>query len=206
MVATRARLQRQALQLEYATIAWNVGEAFLAIGLGLAAGSLALIGFGTDSIIEVFASSVVVWHIRPGHATDRAGRTRRALRLVAVAFLALAVVLAIASVRQLLLGARAGESLAGIAYLAVTAAVMFGLAALKRRTATVLDSVPLRSEAAMTFLDGVLSTLTLIGLALNAAFGWAWADPAAALFVAVAAANEARENLREATQIGRSGS
>jgi divalent metal cation (Fe/Co/Zn/Cd) transporter len=127
------------------------------------------------------------------------------LRLVAAAFLALAVVLTIASLRQLLLGTRAGESPVGIVYLAVTAAVMFGLAALKRRTAAALDTAPLRSEAAMTFLDGVLSTLTLAGLALNAAFGWAWADPAAALFVAVAAANEARENLREATQIGRSG-
>jgi divalent metal cation (Fe/Co/Zn/Cd) transporter len=202
MPSTRARLQRRALHLEYATIAWNVGEAVFTITLGLAAGSLALIGFGTDSIIEVFASSVVVWHIHPGHATDRAPRTRRALRLVAVAFLALAVVLAGASLRELVLGRRAGQSLLGIAYLAVTAAVMFGLAILKRRTAGALDSAPLRSEASLTFLDGLLSTLTLTGLALNALFGWAWADPAAALFVAVAAANEARENLREATEIG----
>lgn len=198
MTATRARLQRRALVLEYATIAWNIGEAVFTISLGIAAGSLALIGFGTDSIIEVFASSVVVWHIRPGHATDRAARTRKALRLVAVAFLALAVVLAVASLRELLTGGRAGESLIGIGYLAVTAAVMFALAVAKHHTAAALDSAPLRSEASMTFLDGVLSTLTLTGLALNAAFGWAWADPAAALFVAVAAANEGRENLREA--------
>jgi divalent metal cation (Fe/Co/Zn/Cd) transporter len=205
MPTTRAGLQRRALRLEYATIAWNVGEAVFTIALGLAAGSLALIGFGTDSIIEVFASTVVVWHIRPGHPSDRAARTRRALRLVAAAFLALAVVLAVASLRQLLLGTRAGESPIGIVYLAVTAAVMFGLAVMKRRTAAALESAPLRSEAALTFLDGVLSTLTLVGLALNAAFGWAWADPAAALFVAVAAANEARENLREAIRVGRSG-
>lgn len=201
MTATRARLQRRALALEYATIAWNIGEAVFTISLGIAAGSLALIGFGTDSIIEVFASSVVVWHIRPGDATDRAARTRKALRLVAVAFLALAVVLAVASLRELLTGGRAGESLIGIGYLAVTAAVMFALAVAKHHTAAALDSAPLRSEASMTFLDGVLSTLTLTGLALNAAFGWAWADPAAALFVAVAAANEGRENLREAALI-----
>ena len=199
---TRARLQRRALGLEYATIAWNVGEAILTISLGVAAGSLALIGFGTDSIIEVFASSVVVWHIRPGHATDSAPRTRRALRLVAVAFLALALVLAVASIRDLISGRRAGESLLGIAYLGVTAVVMFGLAVAKRRTAELLGSAPLRSEAAMTFLDGVLSTLTLIGLALNAALGWAWADPAAALLVASAAANEGRENLHEAAGLG----
>jgi divalent metal cation (Fe/Co/Zn/Cd) transporter len=203
VAATRARLQRRALVLEYATIAWNVGEAVFTISLGIAAGSLALIGFGTDSIIEVFASSVVVWHIRAGHATDRAARTRKALHLVALAFLALAVVLAVASLHELLSGSRAGESLIGIGYLAVTAAVMFALAVAKHRTATRLDSAPLRSEASMTFLDGVLSTLTLTGLALNAAFGWAWADPVVALFVAIAAANEGRENLRDATLITR---
>ncbi|HEX5950898.1 MAG TPA: hypothetical protein VFZ96_07840 [Actinomycetota bacterium] len=75
--ADRARLQRRALALEYATIAWNLGEAVLTIGLGVAAGSLALIGFGADSIIEVFASSVVVWHLRPGHEVDHPARTRR---------------------------------------------------------------------------------------------------------------------------------
>ena len=201
MAVRRARLQRRALVLEYATIAWNIGEAAFTISLGIAAGSLALIGFGTDSIIEVFASSVVVWHIRPGHAADRPDRTRRALRLVAVAFLALGVVLAVASVRELVAGTRAGESLVGIGYLAVTAVIMFGLAVAKRRTALALDSAPLRSEASLTFLDGVLSTLPLTGLALNAAFGWAWADPAAALFVAVAATNEGQEALRDAAAI-----
>ena len=76
--ADRVRLQRFAIRLEYATIAWNLGEAVFTIGLGIAAGSLALIGFGTDSIIEVFASSVVVWHIRPGHPSVDAARTKRA--------------------------------------------------------------------------------------------------------------------------------
>lgn len=198
----RAALQRLALRLEYATIAWNAGEAVLTIGLGIAAGSLALIGFGTDSIIEMFASAVVVWHIRPGHEHDAPERTRLALRLVAVAFFVLAAVLGMVAVRDLVTGRRAGESLWGIAYLAVTACVMFGLAIWKRRLAGRLDSAPLRSEASMTFLDGVLSTLTLTGLALNAAVGWWWADPAAALLVALAAANEGRENLEEARELG----
>jgi len=198
----RTRLQRRALRLEYATIAWNVGEAVLTIGLGVAAGSLALIGFGTDSIIEVFASSVVIWHVRPGHAVDRTERTRLALRLVATAFFLLAIVLAAVALRDLVTGRRAGESPFGIAYLAVTAAVMFGLAVAKRRTAEGLDSAPLRSEASMTSLDGILSTLTLTGLALNAALGWWWADPTAALLVAVAAAGEGRENLRESNPLG----
>jgi len=196
--ADRARLQRRALLLEYATIAWNLGEAVLTISLGVAARSLALIGFGTDSIIEVFASSVVVWHVRPGHETDHPARTRRALLLVAVAFAVLAVVLGVVAIRDLVTERRAGESPIGIAYLAVTAVVMFSLAVAKRRLASRLDSAPLRSEASMTFLDGILSSATLTGLALNAALGWWWADPAAALIVAVAAANEARENRAEA--------
>jgi len=198
----RMRLQRRALRLEYATIAWNLGEAVLTIGLGVAAGSLALIGFGTDSIIEVFASSVVVWHVLPGHQIDHPERTRLALRLVATAFYLLALVLAVVAVRDLVTGRRAGESPIGIAYLAVTAAVMFGLAVAKRRTAEALGSAPLRSEASMTFLDGILSTLTLTGLALNAVLGWWWADPTAALLVAIAAANEGRENLRESGGLG----
>ena len=199
----RARLQRRALLLEYSTIAWNAGEAVLTITLGLIAGSLALIGFGTDSVIEMFASSVVVWHIRPGHERDHADRTRLALRLVAIAFLALGIILAVASVHALVIGRKAKESVAGIIYLAITAAVMFGLAVLKRRTADRLGSAPLRAEARMTFLDGILSTLTLTGLTLNAAFGWAWADPIAALFVAIAALREARENWQEGAEFGR---
>ncbi len=202
MPESRATLQRRALRLEYATIAWNLGEAVLTITLGVLARSLALVGFGTDSIIEVFASAVVVWHVLPGHETDHPERTRLALRLVAAAFVLLAVVLAAAAVRDLLTGRRAGASPVGIAYLAVTALVMFTLATVKRRTARALASSPLRSEASLTFLDGILSTATLAGLALNAVLGWWWADPLAALLVAAAALNEARENLAEARELG----
>lgn len=198
---TRTELQRRALRLEYATIAWNLGEAFFTIGLGIAAGSIALIGFGTDSVIEMFASSVVVWHIRPGHVVDRPERTRLALRLVAAAFLGLAVVLASASAHDLVTGRRADHSPVGIAYLAVTACVMFGLGIVKRRTAISLDSAPLRSEASLTLLDGLLSSATLTGLALNAYLGLWWADPTAALIVAIGALNEARENHAEAREL-----
>lgn len=198
----RSALQRRALRLEYATIAWNLAEAVLTIVLGVLARSLALIGFGADSIIEVFASSVVVWHVLPRHETDHPERTRLALRLVAAAFVLLAVVLAAAAARDLFTGRRAGESPLGIAYLAVTAVVMFTLAAAKHRLARALGSSPLRSEAAMTFLDGILSSATLAGLALNAVLGWWWADPLAALVVAVAALHEARENLEEARELG----
>lgn len=198
----RPNLQRRGLRLEYATIAWNVGEAVLTITLGLAATSLALIGFGSVSVIEVFASAVVIWHILPGHDDDDVGRTRLALRLTAGAFAALAIVLAGFAVRDLVTGRRAGESVFGIVYLAITALVMFGLARAKRATADRLDSAPLRSEATMTFLDGLLSTATLIGLALNAFIGWWWADPAAALLVGAAAAAAARDNWSEADELG----
>lgn len=198
----RNRLQRTALRLEYATIAWNLGEAILTIGLGMAAASLALIGFGTDSIIEVFASAVVVWHIAPGHDADHPGRTSRALRLVAIAFAVLAATLFAVAGRDLVMARRPDESPWGIGYLAMAAVIMFGLAIAKRRLARRLDSAPLHSEARMTFLDGTLATGTMIGLALNALWGWWWADPAAALLVAFVAASEARENWREASEAG----
>jgi divalent metal cation (Fe/Co/Zn/Cd) transporter len=193
-------LERRALLLEYATIAWNVGEAVLTISLGSIAGSLALISFGTVSIVEVFASSVVVWHFR-SKSSDHVARTQTALRLIAVAFVLLGVALAVAAVDDLLSGRRAGGSPWGIAYLAVTALVMFSLAGLKGRTARDLGSEPLRSEATVTFLDGVLSATTLAGLALNAYAGWWWADPLAGLLVALAAVNEAWETWGEAEEI-----
>lgn len=184
--------------MEYATIAWNVAEAGITIGLGIAAWSLALIGFGTDSTIEVFASLVVVWHLRPGHETDSPRRTARALRLVAWAFLALAAALSVAGIRDLITARHPDESLAGAIYLVVAAIVMVGLGLAKRRVADRLESAPLRSEAALTMLDAVLATGTAIGLGLNILFGWWWADPATALVVAVIAVNEARENFEEA--------
>ena len=198
---SRADLNRKALQLEYATIGWNIGEAALTIGLGIAAGSLALIGFGSDSIIEIFASLVVVWHLIPGHEYDHPERTALALRLVAAAFAVLAVALVSLSIRDLLTQRQPDESPWGVAYLAVTALVMFALARSKHRLADRLDSAPLRSEASMTFLDGLLSAGTMLGLALNALLDWWWADPAAALMVGLVAANEARENWEEAGEL-----
>lgn len=199
--AVVAELQRRSLRLEYLTIAWNVGEAVLAIALGSVAGSLALIGFGTVSVVEVFASWVVVWHLRSGDEGDHAGRTARALRLISAAFAILAIALAVAAIGDLASGRRAGESPWGIAYLTMAAIVMFGLAMAKRRLAARLGSGPLHSEATITFLDGVLSTTTLTGLALNAAIGWWWADPLAGLLVALFAFNEGRETWREAADL-----
>lgn len=194
---TIAALQTRALRLEYATIAWNVGEAFLTIALGTVAGSVALIGFGAVSVVEVFASSVVIWHLRKTR-DEVANVTGLALRLIALAFAVLAIALLAVALRDLASGRRAGESPFGIGYLAITAMVMFGLAVAKRRVATALGSEPLASEATVTLLDGVLSVSTLAGLALNAYLGWWWADPVAGMVVAVFALNEGRESLEEA--------
>ncbi|HEU4319946.1 MAG TPA: cation transporter [Acidimicrobiia bacterium] len=187
-----SRLRRRILILEWGTIVWNAGEAFITIALGSVAGSLALIGFGTVSVVELFASGVVVWHLRADEF-EQDSRTRLALRLIAVAFAVLGVVLIVAAVNDLISGRRPEESPWGIAYLTMTAIVMFGLAILKKRTAQEFGSEPLASEASMTLLDGVLSVTTLTGLALNATLGWWWADPLAAVLVGIAALNEARE-------------
>lgn len=188
-------------RLEWATIAWNSIEVFVTIGLGIAAGSLALIAFGLDSLVEVFASVVVIWHMTPGEGGHHAGRDGRALRLVSVAFAVLSAYLLVAGIRQLALHERPDASVPGIAYLFVTALVMFGLARWKHRVAATLESDPFRAEASMTFLDGCLATSILTALAVNLLFGWWWADPGAALLIAIAAAREARDGWREAREL-----
>jgi len=188
-------LLRRGRRLQFATIAWNVMEVFVTIGLGVAAGSLALIAFGLDSLVEVFASLVVVWYIAD-HAAE--GRAARALRLVGVAFALLGSYLLVASVYSVLTHEVADASPFGIMYLAVTAVVMFSLARLKRRVANDARSEPLVSEASMTFLDGCLAGGILIALALNALAGLWLADPAAAALVAVFCFREARDNWTEA--------
>jgi divalent metal cation (Fe/Co/Zn/Cd) transporter len=193
---TDTRLGRRATILEWFTIAWNAGEVVLTLVLGIAARSLALVAFGLDAVVEIFASVVVVWHL----ASDRTERrnNRRALRLVAVAFAALAAVLTVGAVAALASEHRADESPIGIIYLAATAMVMFGLAFAKRRAAVGLRSEPLAAEATLTMLDGALATSILLALAANGALGWWWADPVATLLVAMVAANEARENWNDA--------
>lgn len=188
------------MNLEYATIGWNGVEVLIAIGLGLAARSLALVAFGLDTGVELFASGVVVWHLRhPGRESDLV--TAKALRMVAGAFAVLAVVITIGSVWALATQSAPEESPWGIAYLALTVLVMLGLGLAKRSVGMKLNSEPLIAEARMSILDSALALSVLLGLAANVLFGWWWADPVAALFVAVAAVNEAKENLEEAAEL-----
>jgi divalent metal cation (Fe/Co/Zn/Cd) transporter len=194
-----SRAERLGRRLQWATIAWNLGEVFVTVALGVAAGSLALIAFGLDSLVEVFASLVVVWHMSPGHRDDRERRDRRALRLVAIAFAVLAVYLVAASARSMALAERPTSSPVGIAYLGATAGIMFALARMKRRIGGQLHSEPFLAEASMTFLDGCLAGGILVALVLNTVLGWWWTDPLAALLVGIIAAREARDRWREAS-------
>lgn len=195
-----ADARRRGRLLEWATIGWNTMEVFVTIGLGLAAHSLALVAFGLDSLVEVFASLVVIWHMHDVAEGTTWGRRRRALRLVAGAFVVLALYLLAASAHSVLRGSRAQSSPVGIAYLGLTAVVMFTLARQKKGTGEAADSDPLLAEASMTFLDGCLSTGILLALASNALWGWWWADPLAAAVVAVFCLREAREGWNEARQ------
>ena len=159
-------------------------EVLVTISLGLRAGSLALIAFGLDSVVEIFASTVVIRDLRDDSHDPGDKRVHRSLRLIAAAFWFLAAFLIVMSARGLIRGDRPDSSPIAVAYLAVTAIVMFGLARLKRVTAEEMGSETVQAEAAMTFLDGCLSAGILGALVLNAWLGWWWTDGVAALLVA----------------------
>ena len=193
---TADELRRRALRLEWATNGWNAMEVVVTISLGVQAGSLALIAFGLDSVVEIFASTVVIRNLRDDRSDPGDERTHRSLRLIAAAFWLLAAFLVVMSVRGLIRGDRPDSSPLGVAYLAITAVAMFGLARLKRVTADAMGSETVGAEAAMTFLDGCLSSGILTALVLNAWFGWWWTDGVAALVVAGFAVTSGIEHWR----------
>ena len=187
--AARAALLRRGFALEYATLGWNaIGIVMLAVA-AIAARSVALAGFGLDSLIEIGASIVVVWDLS-GTGEDR---QRRALRLIGGAFAALALYLLAQSTVVLATDFHPRRSALGIAWTAVTAAVMFALAFGKARTGAALGNPVLKTEGRVTLVDGILATAVLLGLALNAAFGLWWADPLAGYVLVYYAVREARE-------------
>jgi divalent metal cation (Fe/Co/Zn/Cd) transporter len=160
---------------------------------GLVAHSLALVAFGLDSSVEVFASLIVLWHLRGDDETVDPSRTHRAMRLLAGAFAALGVYLIGDSIHGLAIHAKAETSPVGMAFMAATVVVMFILAWGKRRTGVALGNRPLIANARMAVIDGSLAASILVALALDVAFGWWWADPVAAGIVAIVALNEAHE-------------
>ena len=189
----RAVLRRRIRLLVAATITYNVVEAVVAIGAGTIAGSVALIGFGLDSVIEVSSAAAVAWQFA---GRDPQQRERTALRVIAWSFFALAAYVIVEAVRALLGAAEADHSPVGIALVMLSVVIMPFLSLAQRRAGRELGSASAVADSKQTLLCTYLSVAVLVGLVLNSAVGWWWADPAAALVLAVLAIREGRNALR----------
>ena len=196
----RSQLVRRGRYLEYFTIGYNSLEGLIAVGAGLMAGSIALIGFGFDSLIEVTSGAVLLWRLYAD--VDEARRERVeaiSLRLVGICFIVLALYVIHDSVESLLRRQTPDESLIGIVLAAVSLIVMPLLVRAKRRVARGINSGALMADSKQTELCTYLSAILLGGLLLNALFGWWWADPVAALIMVPIIAKEGIEALRSET-------
>lgn len=185
---------RRGRRLEYLTIGWNLLEALISVGAGAVAGSIALIGFGVDSLIEVSSGAILLWRLFSGEH-----RERLALRFVGVSLLALAVYIGFEAVESLLLREAPDASLVGIVIAALSLLVMPILARAKRRVAAHINSRALVADSHQTDICAYLSAILLIGLGLNALFGWWWADPVAGLAMIPIIGKEGIEALRGET-------
>lgn len=197
---SRAAVVRRGRWLTWTTIAYNSIEATVSLAAGLLAGSIALVGFGLDSVIEVSASGAALWRLRHDadpQARERAERT--ALRVVGWSFLALAAYVGVEAVRALATASPPEASPLGIAIAALSVVVMPLLARAKRRVAAALSSCALTAEARQTDICMYLSALLLVGLGLNQWFGWWWADPVSALAMVPLIAYEGIEAVRGRT-------
>ena len=194
----RATLLRRGIHLEGLTVGYNALEGLIAIGAGIAAGSVALTGFGVDSVIEVTSGVLLWWRLRAelGSAPLGPAVEARAARWAGILLLGLAVYLIVESARRLFSQDRPAASVLGIGLMAASLIVMPLLARAKLRTARALDSRALRADAHETIVCAWLSFTTLCGLALNAAFGWWWADPVAALAMVPLIVREGVEAVR----------
>ncbi|MEH3034171.1 MAG: cation transporter [Aeromicrobium erythreum] len=183
----RPALQRRARLLAGTAVAYNVVEAVIAISAGLAAGSVALVGFGLDSVVEVSSGLIILWQFsRPLPEA----RERTALRLMALSFLALAAYVTFESVSALVGDHDPDHSTVGVVLAAVSLAVMPILSTLQRRTGRALGSNAVVADGTQTLLCTYLSAVVLVGLLLNATLGWSWADPVAGLVIAAIAVRE----------------
>ena len=188
----RAHWRRTALGLAWATIAWNSLEAIIAIGFGAEAGSIALVGFGLNSIVEVGSAVVVVWQFSGADVE----REERALKLIAGSFFVFAAYVTAQAIWDLVDRSEPAESLPGIVLAALSLVVMPVLAIAKRRVGRRMSSRTVVADSGQTMLCSYLSAVLLIGLLANATLGWWWADPIAALVIAGLAVREGREAWR----------
>ncbi len=196
IVNTRAATIHRGLGLEYFTVAWNLVEAAVALAFGAVAGSIALIGFGLDSLIEVSSGGVLLWRLRADQDEKRRERVERsALKLVGWSLLLLAAYVAGDSVVSLVRREAPERSLPGIALAIASLIAMPLLARAKRRVASALGSSALQADSRQTDICAYLSAVLLLGLLLNAAFRWWWADPVAGLVMVPLIAYEGSEAL-----------
>jgi divalent metal cation (Fe/Co/Zn/Cd) transporter len=196
-VSTRAAAIHRGLNLEYFTVAWNLVEATVALISGAVAGSIALIGFGLDSLIEVSSGGVLLWRLHADHDEERREAVeKRALRLVGISLLVLAAYVAGDSVLSLVRREVPERSLPGIVLAIASLIAMPVLARAKRRVAAALGSSALQADSRQTDICAYLSAILLLGLLLNAALGWWWADPAAGLLMVPLIAYEGIEAWR----------
>lgn len=195
--AERAEAVRRGLRLEYLTVGWNVLEGLIAVAAGMWAGSIALVGFGIDSAIEVISGVALLWRLHFDHdSASRAHAERVALRIVGLCFVALAAYVSWEAVESLAAREAPARSLPGIAVATLSLVVMPLLAAAKRRVARTIESDALHADARQTDICFFLSVILLGGLLLNQALGWWWADPVAALCMAPLIAWEGTQALR----------
>ena len=192
-VEERSRLGRRAQLLAAASVTYNVIEAVIAITAGVVAGSVALVGFGLDSVVEVSSGLIILWQFR--HRLPES-RERQALRLMALSFFALAAYVGFESVRALLGDHDPDTSAVGIALAAASLVIMPFLSWAQRRTGKALGSNAVVADSTQTLLCTYLSAVLLVGLVLNATLGWSWADPIAGLIIAAVAVKEGREAWR----------
>jgi divalent metal cation (Fe/Co/Zn/Cd) transporter len=193
----RQQLVHRSKQLNYATLAYNSFEGAFAVAFGLVAGSIALVGFGVDSLIELAASLIALWRLRADVDVQRREHAEYwSLRIIGLSFLALALYVGIDAVRTLASGAAPDVSWVGIVLASISLVVMPVLSRAKRLVALQLRSGALVAEAKQTMICTYLSALLLVGLVLNALAGWWWADPVAALAMMPLIAWEGIEGLR----------
>ena len=191
----RAALERRARLLAWGSNSWHVAEFAIAVGAGIAAGSVALVGFGIDSVIEVLAGGVIVWLFSGGRGGSHRAE-RRAQQWIAASYAVLVVYVGVEAIRDLAGSHHPAVSWIGIGLAAVTAPTMPLLARAKRKVGRELNSSATVSEAGQNMICAYLSIALLVGLLSNALLGWWWADPAAALVIAALAAKEGAESWR----------
>jgi divalent metal cation (Fe/Co/Zn/Cd) transporter len=197
VIGGRQALLDRAMRLEYLTVAWNVVEGVVAVAAAVAAGSVALLGFGIDSFVESASGGILIWRLlaerRATDAHEVEALDRRAHKLVAFSLFALAAWVAFDATKAFVKEERPEPSVVGIAVTAISIGLMMWLARAKRRTARALGSRALEADSFQTTACWWLSVITLAGIALNAALGWWWADPVAALAMTYFLMKEGRQ-------------